>query len=87
MVEMNNSDDLIKGIMHFLKNTYDEEIDCETFFEMIDQFVDAKVQGQDLSEVMPLVLRHLDLCRDCLEEYEALISIIEAEEGLEQSTL
>ena len=81
---MNNSDELIKGIMHLLINTHDEEIDCETFFEMIDQFVDAKVQGEDLAKAMPLVLRHLDLCRDCLEEYEALLSIIEAEEGLEQ---
>ena len=84
---MNDSEELIKGIMQILTETYDEEMDCDSVYEVIDQFVDAKVQGKDLSEVMPLVLRHLDLCRDCFEEYEALLRIIEAEEGFEQSDL
>jgi hypothetical protein len=79
---MDHSDELIKGILELLTKTHDEEMDCEEVFEVIDQFVDAKVRGEDLSEVMPLILRHLELCRDCLEEYEALLRVIEAEEGL-----
>jgi hypothetical protein len=83
MVKMNNSDELLKGIMHILTKTHDQEMDCNEVYEVIDQFVDAKVRGEDVSEVMPLVLRHLDLCRDCLEEFEALLRVIEAEEGQE----
>jgi hypothetical protein len=79
---MDHSDELIKGILELLTKTHDEEMDYEEVFEVIDQFVDAKVRGEDLSEVMPLILRHLELCRDCLEEYEALLRVIEAEEGL-----
>jgi hypothetical protein len=79
---MDHSDELIKGILELLTKTHDEEMDCEEVFEVIYQFVDAKVRGEDLSEVMPLILRHLELSRDCLEEYEALLRVIEAEEGL-----
>jgi hypothetical protein len=83
MVKMDNSNELIKGILETLTRTHEEEMDCDEVYEVIDQFVDAKVRGEDVSEVMPLVLRHLQLCRDCLEEYEALLRVIAAEEGLE----
>jgi hypothetical protein len=80
---MDNSNELIKGILETLTRTHKEELDCDEVYEVIDQFVDAKVRGEDVSEVMPLVLQHLQLCRDCFEEYEALLRVIEAEEGLE----
>jgi hypothetical protein len=79
---MDESNELIKGILEILTRTHEEELDCDEVYEVIDQFVDAKVRGEDVSEVMPLVLRHLDLCRDCLEEYEALLRVVEAEDGL-----
>ena len=80
---MDNSNKLIKGILETLTRTHEKELDCDEVYKVIDQFVDAKVRGEDVSEVMPLVLQHLQLCRDCLEEYEALLRVIEAEEGLE----
>jgi len=76
---MSNSHEMIKGILEILTKTHEEELDCGEAYELLDQFVEAKVRGEDLSEVMPMVLRHLDLCRDCFEEYEALLRIIEAE--------
>ena len=80
---MNNSDELIKDILEILTKTHEEELDCGEVYDLIDQFVEAKVRGEDVSEAMPLIERHLDLCRDCLEEYEALRRVIEVEEGLE----
>ena len=79
---MTNSDQWIKGILDILTKTHDQEMDCEEVYELLDQFVEAKVRGEDISEAMPLILRHLDLCRDCLEEYEALLRVIEAEEDI-----
>jgi hypothetical protein len=80
---MDNSNELIKGVLEILTKTHDEEMDCGEVFEIIDQFVEAKVRGEDVSEAMPLILRHLDLCRDCFEEYEALLRVIEAEESMD----
>ena len=82
-VKMSNSHEMIKDILEILKKTHDEELDCGEAYELLDQFVDAKTRGEDLSEVMPMVMRHLDLCRDCFEEYEALLRVIEAEADLE----
>ena len=80
---MKHSAELIKGILHILIKTHDEELDCDEVYELLDQFVEAKVRGEDVSEAMPLMLRHLDLCRDCFEEYEALMRVIKAEEDLD----
>lgn len=80
---MNNSNELIKGILEILTKTHEEELNCGEVYDLIDQFVEAKARGEDVSEAMPLIERHLDLCRDCFEEYEALRRVIESVEGLE----
>ena len=82
-VKMSNSHEMIKGMLEILMKTHNEELDCGEAYELLDQFVEAKTRGEDLSEVMPMVMRHLDLCRDCFEEYEALLRVIEAEAELE----
>jgi hypothetical protein len=80
---MTNNHEMIKGILEILTKTHDKELDCGEAYELIDQFIEAKSRGEDVSEVMPMVMRHLDLCRDCFEEYEALARVIESEEGEE----
>jgi len=77
---MISSDEVIKDILRMVKNTYDEELDCDEFYQILDQFVDAKTHGEDVLQVMPLMVHHLDLCRGCFEEYEALMRMIQAEE-------
>jgi hypothetical protein len=80
---MSNSHEMIKGMLEILTKTHDEELDCGEAYELLDQFVEANARGEDVAEVMPMVMRHLDLCRDCFEEYEALRRIIEAEVDIE----
>ena len=76
---MTNSHEMIKGMLEILTKTHDEELDCGGAYDLLDQFVEANARGEDVAEVMPMVLRHLDLCRDCFEEYEALRRVIESE--------
>ena len=76
---MTNANEMIKGILEILTKTHEEELDCGEAYDLLDQFVEASVRGEDVSEVMPMVMRHLDLCRDCFEEYEALLRVIESE--------
>lgn len=71
--------------VHFLKMlemTEEEELNCGEVHEMLDQFVELKLSGADVTKIMPLVKHHLDLCKDCFEEYEALLTALEAEATL-----
>jgi hypothetical protein len=45
---------------------------------LLDQYAEAVERGEDTAQLMPLVKHHLDLCRDCHEEYEALLNILES---------
>ena len=69
---------VIKRLLHSIQNTLEEEISCDEVYDLIDQYVELTVQGVDTSELMPLVHHHLEICRDCKEEYEALLSILKS---------
>lgn len=55
------------------------DITCDECFEYIDEYVDMLRAGQDPSDVLPQVKGHLEQCRCCEMEFQALISILEAE--------
>jgi predicted anti-sigma-YlaC factor YlaD len=35
------------------------------------------MRGEDASHLMPMVQKHLNMCPDCREEYEALLKMME----------
>ena len=43
----------------------------------MEEFVELEVQSKDAGKITPLVREHLDMCPDCCEEYEALLSVLE----------
>jgi len=53
-----------------------EDYSCEQAFEIIDQYAELAARGEDVSALMPLVKRHLELCPSCEDEYEALLNIL-----------
>ncbi|MBI5823348.1 MAG: hypothetical protein HZB18_04920 [Chloroflexi bacterium] len=66
----------MQKMMAMLSNTQDVELTCDEVFAVLDQFAELAAQGEDVSELMPLVQRHLDMCEDCREEYKVLEKII-----------
>jgi hypothetical protein len=70
------SSQMLQNILHMLELTGDDDCSCEQTFELIDQYAERLVNGEDAARLMPLVKRHLDLCRDCREEYEALLDVL-----------
>lgn len=66
------------NLLDMVKNTDELEIGCDQVFEMLDQYVELEARGEDVAHLLPLVKRHLDKCRDCYEEYEALARAYEA---------
>jgi hypothetical protein len=64
-----------KRFEDWLKNIYatqEEEISCTECFDLASSFVDLEVSGQDAALKMPQIKQHLNQCRACREEYEAL---------------
>ena len=67
--------------LKMLQMTEEKELSCSEVYELVDQFVELQASGENVEEAMPLVKRHLDMCRGCFEEYEALLAALALEES------
>lgn len=74
-------DPVVKALLASMQTTYDDECDCGEFFDKLDQYADADIKGEDAARLMPLIKHHLELCRECGEEYEALLRVLEEKAG------
>ena len=70
--------ELLKKLLDKVSRTQQEEIDCQEVFELIDVYTEIAAKGQDAGEMLPLVKHHLQMCAECLEEYEALLRILQS---------
>lgn len=69
---------MVSKLFQMVEDTDEVEIACDEVFELLDQYVELQARGEDVASLFPLVKKHLDRCRDCHEEYEALVRIFEA---------
>ena len=68
--------DLLKQMVRDIAVTQTDEIGCDTCFGQIDQYVESSLAGRSAEEAMPLVEHHLTVCKDCREEFEALLMAV-----------
>lgn len=68
---------MLKKLLNMISRTQAEEIDCSDVYSIIDVYAEAVARGEDPSSILPLVKQHLEICGACLEEYEALMRILE----------
>lgn len=66
----------MERLLRMIANTDEIELSCDEVYEILDQYVELEIQGEDVAHLFPLVKRHLERCRDCFEEYQALFSIL-----------
>jgi hypothetical protein len=71
------SDEVVRDFLRVLERARIEEMPCSHVFELLDQYVDTEVRGEAAARLMPLLREHFDLCHNCSEEYEALLSALE----------
>jgi hypothetical protein len=74
---MNQSEDMMRKLIEQIALTQERELDCGEVFAVLDQYTEAIIAGGDVQEQFALVIQHLELCPDCLEEYEALLSVLQ----------
>jgi hypothetical protein len=66
----------IKQLVRNILTTRPDEIGCDKCLEQLDRFVEMELAGKNAAEAMPLVQDHLERCRDCHEEFEALLEAL-----------
>lgn len=61
-----------------IEMTDEVEYTCDDVHRLLDEFAEAVLRGEDTARLMPLVQKHLDMCHDCREEFEALLRVLRA---------
>ena len=69
---------ILKDMVRRIAHTHEGEIDCDQCFEQMDAFVELKLAGKKPAEALPVVAEHLENCRYCREEFEALLAALQA---------
>ena len=68
---------VLRMLLSSIERTQEVEYSCDEVYQLLDQYTEAVQRGEDVAQLMPLVKHHLDLCPDCREDFEALLSILE----------
>jgi len=71
------SDEVVLKFLDILEQVRAEEMSCTDLYARLDQFVEDELKGVDAEKIAPLIHEHLDMCGECCEEYEALLSVVE----------
>jgi hypothetical protein len=72
--------DIFKALIGEIAETREVEIGCDECFEQLDRFVETRLTGLNADQAMPLVQDHLQICDECREEFEALLTALRATE-------
>ena len=68
---MTNPDDLLARLL----GPEGAEIGCDECFELLDQYVELELDGEDADAQIPGMREHLAGCPACREEHESLREI------------
>jgi hypothetical protein len=56
------------------------EVTCEQCFELLDEYVELEVRGDDVEERLPGMRAHLAGCPACHEDHESLLAFVSMRE-------
>ena len=68
-------------VMQQLAATQDVELSCDEILALMDECAEAVLRGEDLARVVPLFEKHIQMCGDCREEFEALLRMLRAQQA------
>jgi hypothetical protein len=75
------SDDALKRFLSILDDVRRQDMPCSQVFARLDEYVEREIRGEDAARLMPLLYEHLGLCRDCGDEYDALLAVLAKSAG------
>ena len=56
------------------------ELGCDECFDVLDEYVELELHGQDADVAVPGMRAHLEGCPACREEHESLRALLAADE-------
>lgn len=71
------TDEVVLKFLNTLEQYGERELTCGDIYTVLDEFVEKEVKGGDAHKLTPLIREHLEICTECCDEYEALLSVIE----------
>lgn len=70
----------ILNLLRLIELTRDQEINCTEFLNKAAGYVEQVLARQDPPDGYDDVVQHLQVCPECLEEFEQLLSVLRAEQ-------
>lgn len=67
---------LIVRIIGIIAGADQPEIGCQEVYALLDELADLQAIGADTTSYLPLAHKHLQICADCREEFDALLAMI-----------
>jgi hypothetical protein len=74
------SDREAHALLLAVRETHDDEIDCEQFLARVAEYAEARKAGSHLEEALANVEAHERLCDNCREECAALFELLRSAE-------
>jgi len=75
--EQEIQDEVVLKFLQILDTVREEEMSCDQMFIQLDEFVELEVKSRDAAKLMPLIQEHIDMCPECCDEYQALLTVLE----------
>ena len=75
--DLDTQNEVVLKFLQILENVREEEMSCDEMFIQLDEFVEHEVKSRDAARIMPLIQEHIDMCPECCDEYQALLTVLE----------
>jgi hypothetical protein len=66
----------MSDLLNRLLGPGEPEVTCEECFELLDEFVEIEVRGDDPDTRLPGMRAHLHGCPACREDHESLLAFV-----------
>ena len=74
-------DELRREMIERLLGPSGPEVTCEECFELLDQYVELELAGEDADARLPGMRNHLNGCPACHEDHESLRDLVAQRSG------
>jgi hypothetical protein len=71
-----STDDRHRELVARLLGPRGPEVSCEECFELLDEYVDLELAGEDADRRLPGMREHLQGCPACHEDHESLRDLV-----------
>jgi len=73
---MDLTNEQIKGLVTALELTREDEISCGDCLASVAEFAEYELSGKPMPKALEAVRFHLHKCKECRDEYQALLELL-----------